>query len=319
MAPDAKAIADAFVRGVNAWVRCARDRPPEEFALAGWKPELWSPEDLLNRTDAFTSSGDALDEVFRARLVATVGVARARLLLSGSRALDVPAALDPALVPDVVAEAIRRAGTPPFFLGLAVPVTEGTVRVNPDASPVADAGEVRTEPNPALRYIVHLNAPGWNVIGAVSPWRPASRSATTIISRGVLSRSSLDTQDLYVEKVNPANERQVEDRGRWVDVALRTDSIAVRGHKAPLAFERQTTSHGVIVASDRERHLAFALRWSGTEPGAAAELAAPALESGSVSGGVRRRRFHDGRCRRGASPTRRSTAGAIRRSPGWRQ
>jgi hypothetical protein len=28
--------------------------------LAGWKPEFWSPEDLLNRTDAFLSSGGAI-------------------------------------------------------------------------------------------------------------------------------------------------------------------------------------------------------------------------------------------------------------------
>jgi len=30
-------------------VRLARDRPPEEFVLAGWKPEEWSADDLLNR------------------------------------------------------------------------------------------------------------------------------------------------------------------------------------------------------------------------------------------------------------------------------
>ena len=63
--PGREAIATAFVRGVNAWVALARDRPPEEFVLAGWKPDLWSPDDLLNRTDAFVSSGDAIEEVRR--------------------------------------------------------------------------------------------------------------------------------------------------------------------------------------------------------------------------------------------------------------
>src|SRR4029453_3959054 len=61
--PDARAIAAGFVRGVNAWVARARERPPEEFVLAGWKPEFWSPEDLLNRTDAFLSSGGAIADV----------------------------------------------------------------------------------------------------------------------------------------------------------------------------------------------------------------------------------------------------------------
>jgi acyl-homoserine lactone acylase PvdQ len=80
------------------------------------------------------------------------------------------------------------------------------------------------------------------------------------------------------EELNPSNPHQVEDGGRWVDVETRKDWIAVRGSKAPVDFERETTRHGVIVASDRERFLAFAVRWSGSEPGAAAELAAPALD-----------------------------------------
>src|SRR6185436_11171222 len=49
---DTKAIAEAFTRGINAWVGRARERLPEEFILAGWAPEFWRPEDLLNRTDA---------------------------------------------------------------------------------------------------------------------------------------------------------------------------------------------------------------------------------------------------------------------------
>ena len=67
--PDARAIAGAFVRGVNAWVTMARARLPEEFVLAGWRPDFWTPEDLLNRTDAFVAADNATTEVLRARLV----------------------------------------------------------------------------------------------------------------------------------------------------------------------------------------------------------------------------------------------------------
>ena len=270
--PDAKTIAEAFVRGVNAWVTLARERPPEEFVLAGWKPELWSPDDLLNRTDAFTASGDAFDEIFRARLAATVGATRARLLLPGERAIDIPAGLDIAVVPDLVAEAIRRVGTPPFFLGLAAPVAEGTVRLQPARDPV------RKLDHPSLRYFVHLNAPGWNVIGATAPWRPGVAVGHNDRIAWTGEPFGADTQDVYVEKLNPSNPHQVEDGGRWVDIETRKDWIAVRGRKTPVDFERETTRHGVIVASDRERHLAFAVRWSGSEPGAAAEFAAPALD-----------------------------------------
>ena len=83
--PDVKPIADAFVRGVNAWVSIARRDLPEEFVLAGWAPEFWKPEDLLSRTDAFLQSGDADLEAFRARLIAAVGAARANEIASAWR------------------------------------------------------------------------------------------------------------------------------------------------------------------------------------------------------------------------------------------
>jgi len=275
--PDTQAITTAFVRGVNAWVTAARDRPPEEFVLAGWKPELWSPEDLLDRTEAFTASGDALDEVFRARLIAAVGLERARLLLQGDRALSIPAGLDVAVVPDLVGEMIRRVGTPPFFLGLAGPVTNGTVRPQPDRDPV------RKLDHPSLRYFVHLNAPGWNVIGTTAPWRPGVAIGHNDHVGWTASPYVADSQDIYVEKLNPANPRQVDEAGRWVDIDVQTGRIAVRGRKTPVDFTTETTRHGIIVASDLERHLAFALRWAGSEPGAAAELAAPALDRATSS------------------------------------
>ena len=40
--PGVKAIAEAFVAGINAWVDEARVHVPEEFTLAGWLPERWS-------------------------------------------------------------------------------------------------------------------------------------------------------------------------------------------------------------------------------------------------------------------------------------
>ena len=86
--PDVKPIAEAFVRGINAWVDEARVNVPEEFTLAGWRPELWSPEDLLNRTDAFVARRRRDADVFRARLVAAARRAASRRLLAGRDALS---------------------------------------------------------------------------------------------------------------------------------------------------------------------------------------------------------------------------------------
>ena len=54
--------------------------------------------------------------------------------------------------------------------------------------------------------------------------------------------------------------------------------IAELTRTTPVDFDRMTTRHGVVVTSDREGHLAFALRWSGAEPGTASELGALALD-----------------------------------------
>jgi penicillin G amidase len=275
--PDARAVAAAFVTGVNAWVAIAREHLPEEFVLAGWKPELWVPEDLLNRTEAFLASGNALEDIRRLKLNA------------------------------VVAEAIGRVGTPPFFSGLAagVKVDAADNRVGPKANdsegsspPLLtmqrprSAGSVsatrggrlsftearRTYDLPSARYLVHLHAPGWNVIGATAPWRPGVALGHNEEFAWGMTASEADTQDVYVVKVNPSDQRQVEHGGAWADTVVIRESIAVKGRAQPFEFEYQLTPRGVVIAADSERHLVYAVRWSGAEPGAAAELAALTLD-----------------------------------------
>jgi len=239
--PDAKSIATAFVRGVNAWVALARERPPEEFALARWKPDFWAPTDVLNRTDAFVASGDALDEIRRRNLS------------------------------DVVADAVRRAGTAPFFAGgIAPPRSQTAVRAAGGSATLANGvlqvsdSRSRLE-HPSARYLVHLNAPGWNVIGAASPWLPGVVFGhNDRVAWGSIPIAA-DTQDIYVEDGD-------------VPRATVRDVIQVKGRSSAFIAESQSTPHGVVIASDRERHRLYTLQWSGFEPGAAADLGALAMD-----------------------------------------
>jgi len=281
--PDAQAIARAFVRGINTWVARARAAPPEAFALAGWKPDLWAPEDLLNRTDAFVASRDAVEEIFRARLVDAVGVRGAAGVAPGDAIGAIPGGLDVATLSPVVGDAIRSTGAPPFFLGLAKPVVDaGAVHHQQDV-PL----DARTIPIPSRRYLVHLAAPGWNAIGATPPWLPGVESGHNARVAWNVEPAIADTQDVYVEKLHPANAHQVDDNGRWVDTTIVKDTLRIRGRPAPFPFDREHTRHGVILAVDRERHLAFTVRWSGAEPGAAAGLNGLAFLRAASSGDVR--------------------------------
>jgi penicillin G amidase len=282
---DVKPIAEAFVRGVNAWVAIARRDLPEEFVLAGWLPEFWKPEDLLNRTDAFLQSGDADLEAFRTRLIAAVGTPRANELFPSSTPYavrGVPSTVDLDGLGEVVAEAIRRVGTSPFFLGLAAPVVPADQAGSnawaiPGSRSATGAPLVANDPHralahPSLRYLVHLNAPGWNVAGAVSPWLPGVAIGHNDRIAWGLAAFPADTQDVFIEHVNPANPHQVESRGRFVDTVIVKDPIVIKGQPKPFDFEREYTPNGVVIASDRARHLAFAARWTGMEAGAAGEL-----------------------------------------------
>jgi penicillin amidase len=298
--PDVKPIAEAFVRGVNAWVAMARRDLPEEFVLAGWVPEFWKPDDLLNRTDAFLQSGDADLEAFRARLIAAVGAARANELLPSSKPYavrGVPSTVDLDGLGEVVGEAIRRVGTSPFFLGLAAPVLPADQAGSnawaiPGSRSATGAPLVANDPHralahPSLRYLIHLNAPGWNVAGAVSPWLPGVAIGHNDRIAWGLAAFPADTQDVFIERMNPVNPHQVERRGRFVDTVVVEDPIVIKGRAKPFEFEREYTPNGVVIASDRARHLAFTARWSGMEAGAAGELTALAVDRAQSAADLR--------------------------------
>jgi penicillin G amidase len=326
--PDTEAIARAFVRGINTYVAAARSRLPESFVLAGWMPDLWFAEDLLNRTDAFTASADAMEEVLRARLVDALGARRAAAILPAEPIGDLARGLDPNAINAVVGDAIRSVGAPPFFLSLAKPVADaGTVRTRQDV-PL----DARVYDAPSRRYLVHLNAPGWNVIGATAPWLPGVETGHNDRVGWSIEPVRADTQDVYIEKLNPLNEHEVDDGGRWVPTAIVKDTLRLRRRAEPVSFDREFTRHGVVVAVDRERHLAVTVRWSGAEPGAAAGFAGLALDRASSSGDIRaaveswrmppRRIAYDdvagdrGATIAGVVPARRGWSGALP-APGW--
>jgi len=262
--PDARSIAGAFVRGVNAWAAMARDRPPEAFVLAGWRPESWSPDDLLNRTDAVVENAAVLEEIARTGMG------------------------------DVVADSIRRAGAPPFFTGLAWPLhgSAGPGQADreltvPSATLPAGKGYARTSgavlefadasvafANPSTRYLVHLVGAGWNVIGVTSPWRPGVAAGHNERVAWAFMPSSAPTQTV----------RAVSDTLPVTATVTRT--IVVKGRDEPFSFETESTDEGIVIATDRAGHQRFVFSWKGFEPGAAPEMMSLAVDRAASRGDV---------------------------------
>ena len=127
---------------------------------------------------------------------------------------------------------------------------------------------------PSLRYMVHLNAPGWNVIGAGEPALPGvSIGHNDRIAFGLTIFAFGDEEDLYVYETNPANRNQYRYNGAWEAMKVVDESIPVRGQAAQTAALK-FTRHGPIVFEDAANDRAFAVRAAYLEfPGTAAYLA----------------------------------------------
>jgi penicillin amidase len=129
----------------------------------------------------------------------------------------------------------------------------------------------RTLMLPSLRYTVHLNGPGWNVIGAGEPALPGVAAGHNDRIAFGFTIVGIDQQDLYVEHLNAENPTRYSYRGAWEPIRVEQEQLLVRGEQ-PREIELRFTRHGPVLHVDAARRRAYALRWVGTEPGAAGYL-----------------------------------------------
>ena len=136
--------------------------------------------------------------------------------------------------------------------------------------------------NPSLRYIVHLNAPGWDVIGATEPAIPGVAIGHNGRVGWGLTIVGTDYDDVFVEEVNPENPNQAKWQGQWYPLRVVEDTIQVRG-ETPRKIQRKYSRHGPIFFEDRVRHRAYALRSTLQERGTAEYLGALRLNQASLT------------------------------------
>ncbi|CAJ6929046.1 penicillin amidase [Burkholderia pseudomallei] len=132
---------------------------------------------------------------------------------------------------------------------------------------------------PSLRYMVHLHAPGWNVIGAGEPALPGvSVGHNDRVAFGLTIFAFGDEEDLYVYDTRPGHPDEYRYRGRWEKMRIVEETVAVRGQAnrvERLAFTR----HGPVLYEDAAHRKAYALRAAYLEyPGTAAYLASLRLD-----------------------------------------
>jgi penicillin amidase len=274
--PDTKQIVTAFTRGINACIDQLGDRLPIEFRLLGITPKKWRPEDCLGRMAGVVMSRNFQVEVARARLINAVGLEKARLLMP----TDPPHAFAPAPgldltgIDDTVLAGYKAAAKP---LAFPLPasasnnwVVDGTLSAS--GKPLLASDPHRATALPSLRYLVHLNAPGWNVIGAGEPALPGVALGHNERIAWGITIVGTDQADLYVEETHPLDATQYKVGEAWVRMQLIREEVPVKGEKQPVEVSLYFTRHGPVIHHDAKRHRAFALKWAGSEPGGAGYL-----------------------------------------------
>jgi penicillin amidase len=282
--PDTRAILTAFTAGINSYIASltAPGGPglPIEFQLAGFSPDAWHPEDCLNRMAAFSMTGNALSELAHAQALAELGAEKATELFN----FDPAIALDPAphldltgLSPELLKNLVgsdHRIEFPAHSLeGSNNWTISGALTAS--GKPLLANDPHRVIALPSLRYMVHLVAPGWNVIGAGEPGLPGVALGHNQHIAWGFTIFGLDQQDLYVEELNPANRLEYKTGDEWKKMDVRREVFLVKG-AANAEVDLKFTRHGPVLWDDGKR--ALALRWVGSEPGTAGYLASLAID-----------------------------------------
>lgn len=283
-APDTLQILEAFTDGINAYIEALRapggQGLPVEFQVAGFAPEPWRPADCLNRLAAYSMMNNASAELLHAQLVALLGARQATSQLTFEpHAQLTPAAgvdftgLSPALLANVVSSDRRI----PFPLSSLQESNNWTVsgKMTTTGKPILANDPHRVIAEPSLRYIVHLVAPGWNVIGAGEPALPGVAAGHNERIAWGFTIFGLDQQDLYLETLDPAQPNRYKTPAGWQAMTVSSEKISVRGGSA-VTVSLRYTRHGPVLWEDGKR--ALALRWVGAEPGTAGYLGSLSLD-----------------------------------------
>ncbi|HEY6620572.1 MAG TPA: penicillin acylase family protein [Steroidobacteraceae bacterium] len=288
-APDSRQWVMAFVAGVNAYVAQVRSgvRPlPVEFKITDSRPDTWRPEDVLRiRSHALVSNVSS--EVARARIACAGGLeadALRRKVEPLGHKVVVPAGLNPCDVPADVLKDYLLGTKPVDFSALGKTVQHADLSAPRLLAAALEAQSMQGSNNwviapsrtatgrpilandphrlldvPSLRYIVALNAPGLNIIGAGEPALPGiSLGHNDNIAFG-LTIFSVDQEDLYVYELKKNDPDSYRYQSGWKKMQIVRESIEVKGGAAR-EVELRYTRHGPVLSIDAANRRAFALR-----------------------------------------------------------
>ncbi len=273
--PSIRDECDAFAQGVNAFLSQHSRKLPMEFWLIGHQVEPFTASDCVwtNAALFWFLGMNVYDEVLAAKLAGKIDPVLLPELFPEAPDTILPGEVG-IHVPHAASHQSGNASLPSTlpFAGIAhdvLPSPPHNLAAFPFAFPGAGlalgsnswviGGERTTTGKPILAsdphvfigmpsvwYEVHLVAPGVDVVGVVTPGAPVIQIGHNRRIAWGATNLTADMQDLFIEKVNPDNPRQVWFVDHWEDMRIEKLSIPVKG-QAPVEKEALYTRHGPVV------------------------------------------------------------------------
>jgi len=307
--PEGEEIITAFVEGVNAYIEEVINKPellPIEFMMLNILPGYWTPEVVISRHQGLLGNINAELRTGRAVTRGGVGLVKG---LSWFHPRDPILGLDSTINGELLFDDILELYNA-FRRGLQfessdiaesfntpdaedqISVREGQSDaiendhwvsigsnnwiVNGDLTesgyPMMANDPHRTITMPSLRYMVHLNAPGWNVIGGGEPEIPGVSIGHNEYGAWGLTVFSTDGEDLYVYDLNPENLNQYKYLDNWEEMEVITETFSVKDSN-DIEVHLRYTRHGPVTFIDSTNYKAYAVRCAWLEAGGSPYLA----------------------------------------------
>ena len=302
---DGYEIITAYTEGVNTYIQEMKNHPeelPVEFELLDIQPEFWTPEVVISRHQGLL--GNIGQELNIGRAVSRIGEKKVKELLwlhpkDPSLKLDKKIRkedLDRDILglynayrtpvkykKEYLQEKYQKKGALASLLPKKVEDLEDVFSIGSNnwaisgnksfnGSPILANDPHRSIVAPSLRYITHLVAPGWNVIGGGEPEIPGISIGHNGFGAWGLTVFRTDAEDLYVYELNPKNSNQYWHKGEWLDFKEIKETIAVKGNENQ-EIVLQYSIHGPVTFVDEKRNRAYAVKCGWLEVGGSPYLA----------------------------------------------
>lgn len=256
LSPAARAVFDAYARGVTAGSTIGLPKKPHEFAVLGGTPSAWDAADVL---------GVLKFESFLLPSNWDVELARLRLLRSdGPAAVE---ALDPLypdhhpITSDLASGGLASPGKPDLLalLGQDIAAVHAVLPRGGGSNNWAVAGTKTASGKPLLAndphlgpvtpppwHLAHLRTPDWEVMGASLVGAPGFPIAHNGFAAWGVTAGLTDNTDLFLETLGPDGASVREADGSFTPCNRVTEVIKVKG-KPEVVEEVLETPRGPVI------------------------------------------------------------------------